>query len=41
MSWHNKRPSYDFYFIIEEPSNYTFTEKVSHHLDMIEFHIKK
>ena len=22
LSCHNKRPSYDFYFIIEEPSNY-------------------
>lgn len=27
---HNKRPSYDFYFIIEEPSKCYFTEKVSH-----------
>ncbi|TCO53291.1 hypothetical protein EV205_1391, partial [Blautia coccoides] len=28
---HNKRPSYDYFdFIIEEPFNHIFTEKVSH-----------
>ncbi|MCQ4739662.1 hypothetical protein NE462_18900, partial [Blautia hominis] len=30
LSCHNKRPSYDFYFIIEEPYKSYFTEKVSH-----------
>ncbi|MEE0627904.1 MAG: hypothetical protein UCN08_07040, partial [Lachnospiraceae bacterium] len=33
LSCHNKRPSYDFYFIIEEPFKCYFTEKVSHSLN--------
>ena len=30
LSYRKKRPSYDFYFIIEEPSKFQFKEKVSH-----------
>ena len=29
---HNKRPSYELDFTIEEPFSYIFTEKVSHRL---------
>ena len=36
LSCHNKRPSYDhFDFIIEEPFDHIFTEKVSHFLGAV------